>query len=196
MTRPWTLVVVVALVATACHGRGLPSPNPLPTPIVDRTVATQSQARQWARANDAPRYYRNLVSIFWTVARARGVRPDLAFAQSAKETNFGRFGGVVDASFKNPCGLKITAGGANSDPDAHARFPNWTTGIRACVDHLALYAGARGYPRARSPDPRHFPFILGTAPTAERLGGRWAPNRRYGTSIVWAYLLHMIFDHR
>jgi N-acetylmuramoyl-L-alanine amidase len=169
---------------------------PLRTNIVDAPVATQLQARLWARDNGAPAYYRNLVPVFWREARARGVRPDGAFAQSAKETNFGRFTGVVSPSHRNPCGLKVTAGGSNDDPQAHARFPNWTTGIKACLDHLALYAGAPGYPRASTHDPRHFPSIRGTAPTFQRLGGRWAPNPLYGREIVDDMLIHMIFDYR
>lgn len=197
MRRRFTVVLLaLALVATACHDKGLPNPDPLPTRILDRSVATQGEAGLWSAANGAPQFFSNLVPTFWAVAEARGVRPDVAFAQSAKETNFGRYTGVIDASFRNPCGMKTTAGGSNGDPNAHQRFPTWTAGVTACVDHLALYAGAPGYPRVDTPDPRHFSFIRGTAPTVQQLGGRWAPNPQYGTSIVWAYLLHMIFDHR
>lgn len=162
------------------------------TPIVGPTAATQQQARGWAHQNGAPQTFQDLVPIYWAVAGARGVRADLAYAQSAKETNFGRFTGVVPASHHNPCGLKVTEGGPNNDPAAHAAFPDWTTGVPACVDHLALYAGAATYPRANSPDPRHFPFLWGTAPNAEDLGGRWAPSATYGTSIVQDYLWPML----
>jgi len=197
MTRPSIRLAAaalgLALVASACHGTALS--GRLRTPILDDTVANQTQAKRWARANSAPRFYRQLVPTYWRTAKARGVRPDLAYAQSAKETGYGRFGGVVTRRFKNPCGMKTTEGGANGDPKAHQRFSNWRQGIRACVDHLALYAGARGYPRANSPDPRHFPSILGTAKTAQRLGGRWAPARSYGRSIVDGYLIHMILDY-
>jgi N-acetylmuramoyl-L-alanine amidase len=108
----------------------------------------------------------------------------VAYAQSALETGFGNFGGVINASFRNSCGLKTTQGGGNDDPNAHQRFPSWYTGVIACIDHLALYAGAPGYPKASTPDPRHFPSVYGTAPTVERLGGRWAPSPTYGTRIV------------
>lgn len=54
----------------------------------------------------------------------------------------------------------------------------------AHLDHLALYAGAPGYPRADSPDPRHFDFLAGDAPTVEQLSGRWAPAASYGPSLV------------
>jgi N-acetylmuramoyl-L-alanine amidase len=196
MAKPWMRVAAaalgLALVTSACHGTALS--GRLRTPILDDTAATKSEAKRWAQASGAPRFYRRLVPTYWRAAKARGVRPDLAYAQSAKETGFGGFSNVVTPSFKNPCGIKTTEGGANSDPDAHKRFSTWKQGIRACLDHLALYAGAPGYPRANSPDPRHFPSILGTAKTAQRLGGRWAPARGYGRSIVDRYLIHMILD--
>jgi N-acetylmuramoyl-L-alanine amidase len=116
----------------------------------------------------------------------------VAYAQSAKETGYGNFGGVIDPSFRNPCGLKTTAGGSDSDPDAHQRFTTWRQGITACIDHLALYAGAPGYPRPSTPDPRHFPSIRGTARTVERLGAAWAPAPDYGLSIVRDYLTPLL----
>jgi hypothetical protein len=64
--------------------------------------------------------------------------------------------------------------------------------VIACIDHLALYAGAPTYPRPNSPDPRHFESIYAVAPTVERLGGRWAPAPDYGTSIVRDYLTPML----
>ena len=185
------LLLSLALMATSCHLTGGSWPSPVN--IEGNPVASQRDARVWARDNGAPSWYRDLVRIYWEVARARGVRPDVAFAQSAKETGFGRFGTVVTRGFKNPCGLKTTEGGANDDPDAHARFDSWRQGIIACVDHLALYAGVAGYPRANSHDPRHFSSIKGTATTVQALGGRWAPARDYGRSIVDGYLVHMIF---
>jgi N-acetylmuramoyl-L-alanine amidase len=133
----------------------------------------------------------SLAGHYWDLAKDHGgVRPEVAFAQAAKETGFGLFGGVVDASFHNPCGMKTTAGGSNSDPNAHQRFASWTEGVTAHIDHLALYAGADGYPRAAgaTPDPRHFPFLAGKANSVEALGGKWAPSEDYGRSIVADYL--------
>ena len=56
--------------------------------------------------------------------------------------------------------------------------------MTAHLDHLALYAGARGYPKRRTPDPRHFAFLHGKARTVQALGGAWAPSRTYGREIV------------
>jgi hypothetical protein len=101
---------------------------------------------------------------------------------------FGRFGGVLDESFRNTCGMKTRQGGANSDPNAHQRFTSWEESVTAHCDHLALYAGAPGYPRADTPDPRHFAHLVGKARTYEELGGKWAPSPDYGRSIVRDYL--------
>ena len=146
-SRPFlVLALTITLLATACHSKPI---NPWGgVKILHHTQAKADQARLWARNNAAPLFFRNLVAVYWREAPKRGgVRADVAYAQAAKETGFGRYGGSVTPAFKNPCGLKTTNGGANGDPNAHQRFPNWTAGVRACLDHLALYAGAPGYPR-------------------------------------------------
>lgn len=171
----------------------VPAANALGTFITGTPRTTFENAQLWAAHRRATPEFVDLAPLFWQIAPARGgVRADIAYAQSAKETGYGRFGGVIDATFKNPCGMKITAGGSNSDPNAHQRFASWEEGVTACIDHLALYAGAAGYPRADSPDPRHFAFLLGTARTVEELSGKWAPSPDYGYSIVRDYLNPML----
>ena len=154
------------------------------TPILGAPAATASDAGAWATRQGASWTFVTLTELYWQLASERGVRPEVAYAQAAKETGFGRFGGLIDAGFRNPCGLKTRAGGANHDPRAHARFPSWRVGVTAHLDHLALYAGAPGYPLASTPDPRHFPFLWRRARTVEALGGRWAPSRDYGRSVA------------
>jgi hypothetical protein len=158
------------------------------TPIKAATFTTQATAERWAEAHGASERFVLNAGLYFELAASRGVRPEVAYAQSAKETAYGNFGGVIDASFRNPCGLKTTAGGDDSDPDAHMHFTTWRQGVTACLDHLALYAGAPGYPRATTPDPRHFAFLRGRSPTVERLGANWAPDPNYGRSIVADYL--------
>lgn len=155
------------------------------TPIIGPVTGTAAQGRAWAASKGASSKFIELVDTFWEIAVAVGVNPVVAYCQSAKETAFGNFGGVLDASFMNPCGMKTSSGGGNYDPNAHQRFESWEQGIIAQVDHLALYAGAEGYPKANTPDPRHFPFIKGKASnTVEGLGGNWAPSATYGNDIV------------
>jgi len=161
------------------------------TPIIGAPSATVKQAQAWAKKRGATDLFISLAPLYWELCSDSGVDPAVAYAQSAKETAFGRFTGVLDASFCNPCGLKTTQGGSDSDKNAHMRFPDWKTGITAQMDHLALYAGALGYPKADTPDPRHFATLFGKSPTVEELGGKWAPSADYGTSIVKDYLLDM-----
>lgn len=163
-------------------------------PIVGTTEATVAQAQAWAGAHGAAEWFRELAPLYWQLAAAHGgVRPDVAYAQSAKETRYGLFGGVIPGpEWHNPCGLKTRQGGDNSDPSAHARFADDATGVSAHLDHLALYAGAAGYPRSTTPDPRHFASIRGTAPTVEALSGKWAPSADYGASIVRDFLTGLL----
>nr|WP_245683839.1 glucosaminidase domain-containing protein [Vulcanibacillus modesticaldus] len=127
--------------------------------------------------------------MYWQLAPRRGgVNPVVAYAQFALETGF-LFRGIksnagIDASYHNPSGLKTKAGGNDTNPNAYQRFNSWEEGITAHLDHLALYAGAQGYPREDTPDPRHFPFLNGTAKTVEQLSGKWSPLKDYGNKIV------------
>ncbi|MBO8162357.1 MAG: N-acetylmuramoyl-L-alanine amidase [Brevibacillus sp.] len=156
------------------------------TPIAGAAQATLGQALAWARSRNADQSFLKVAPIYWEIAGEMGIRPEVAYAQSAKETAFGRFGGTVDRSYHNWCGLKTREGGASGDPGAHARFPDDETGVRAHLQHLALYAGLEV--QGDIVDPRHFPWLKGTAVTVEALGGRWAPSADYGVSIVRDYL--------
>jgi len=154
------------------------------TPILGKPQVTQAQASAWAIRKGATWVFRSLVPLYWWNGGVLGIRPEVAYAQAAKETGFGRFGGVINETFHNPCGLKTRTGGGNYDPEAHQRFPDWPEGVLAHFQHLGLYAGAKGFPAADPIDPRHFPYLLGTATTVEALGGRWAPSLSYGTSLA------------
>ena len=162
------------------------------TSILHAPRATVGQAQAWAKAKGATDVFIGLADIYWTLAPKAGVDPVVAYAQAAKETGYGKFGGVIDETYHNPCGIKTSEGGGNYDPRAHQRFASWEDGVSAHIDHLALYAGAPGYPKKGTLDPRHFPYLLGTAKTVEQLGGKWAPSATYGTDIV--RLMHELID--
>lgn len=161
-----------------------PGPISRKTNILGKTTATIEQMQEWAKKKGANQLFIDLAPAFYNVSNKAGVNPLVAYCQSAKETNYMRFGGVLNASFNNPCGMKTSGGGGDKDPNAHQRFKNWEEGVQAQIDHLALYAGATGYPKTGTPDPRHFPYLKGTAVTVEDLGGKWAPSSSYGTEIV------------
>ena len=155
------------------------------TPILSAPSATVGQALLWAKNHDAAPVFVEYLPLYWQIAPEYGVDPAVAAAQSAKETAYGRFGGAVTPDQHNPCGLKITKPTGDRRDD-HATFPDWATGVRAHLQHLALYAGVTV--QGEIVDPRHFDSIEGTAKTVEALGGRWAPSADYGRSIVREYL--------
>lgn len=162
---------------------------PKGTPILGTPSATVEQAQEWARGHNAPQAFINSAPIYWDIAPKRGgVDPAVAYMQFGHETGYlyrdGKSSAGIDASYHNPCGLKTTQGGSDTSPSAHKRFKDWEEGIAAHLDHLALYAGAIGYPKAGTPDPRHFPYLKGTATTVESLGGKWAPSPTYGQRLV------------
>lgn len=152
------------------------------TPIAGQAQATVEQAQEWAQQKKAAQAFIDVAPIYWRIGAELGIRPEVGYVQAAKETGFGRFGGVVSRDFHNWCGLKTTKGGSNTDPTAHARFPSDEVGVRAHLQHLALYAGVEV--KGEIVDPRHFPSVRGTAKTVESLGGKWAPAAEYGKAIV------------
>ncbi|MCY9530587.1 copper amine oxidase N-terminal domain-containing protein [Paenibacillus alvei] len=159
------------------------------TNIIGKASATLERAKAWAKSKNAPSEFVALAELYWELAPARGgIDPAIAYVQFGHETGYlyrdGRSSAGIDVSYHNPCGLKITAGGGDTQASAHKRFKDWREGITAHLDHLALYAGAAGYPRSGTPDPRHFTYLHGTAKTLEQLGAKWAPSSSYGTDLV------------
>ncbi|SHE37088.1 cell wall hydrolase/autolysin [Clostridium fallax] len=156
--------------------------------IISSTSITKEKIKQWAKKYGATDTFISLADLYWKYSKDHGnVNPAIAYVQAAKETGYGRFGGVLDESYHNPCGLKNTSGGDDTDPNAHHRFKTWDEGVQAHLDHLALYAGAKGYPRQNTLDPRHFSTIAGVAKTVSALGGKWAPNPKYGIEVLEMY---------
>jgi N-acetylmuramoyl-L-alanine amidase len=159
------------------------------TPILGKPSATIAQAQEWARSHRAPQEFIDLAPLYWEIAPKRGgVDPAVLYVQFGHETGYlyrdGKSMAGIDASYHNPCGLKITQGGSDTNPNAHKKFKDWHEGITAHADHASLYAGADGYPMPGTPDPRHFPYLLGTVKTVEGLGGRWAPSATYGERLA------------
>lgn len=158
--------------------------------ILSECKVTVDQAKKWAEERNATKTFIDLADLYWKYSKECGnVNPAIAYVQAAKETGYGNFGGVLDESYCNPCGLKNEEGGDDSDPDAHKKFDSWEEGVQAHLDHLALYAGADGYPKKDTYDPRHFKTIMGRCKTINELGGanKWAPSETYGQEINTLY---------
>lgn len=179
MKKAFSMLLVFVLLLTPVMALGSGDMD-----IISQPRTTVAQMKAWASGRGAHPEFINQAETFYNISVKYGIDPAVTYAQSAKETNYFNFGGVLDISYNNPCGLKTTEGGGNYDPSAHQRFSSWEQGITAQVHHLALYAGQSGFPDPNSPDPRHFPSIYGVAPTVQDLGGRWAPSPTYGDEVA------------
>lgn len=156
--------------------------------IISESPVSMEVAKMWAKQKGATDTFIALADLYWAYAPSHGgVNPLVAYIQAAIETGYGKFGGVINESFCNPCGLKVSSGGGNYDANAHKRFGSWDEGVQAHLDHLALYAGAVGYPRGNTYDPRHFKSIYGKATSVRGLAGSWASDSSYGNKLMNAY---------
>lgn len=156
--------------------------------LISPTEITVDIAKKWAKSKNGSDTFISLADIYWGATQEHGgINPALAYVQAGLETGFGKFSGVLDESYYNPCGMKNSTGGEDLDANAHYRFNNWEEGVKAHLDHLALYAGAESYPRTNTYDPRHFPFLLNSAPTVQSLSGKWATDKEYGNKIINNY---------
>lgn len=162
-------------------------------PLVGPSTSTLAQAQAWARSKGAHQRFVDdiLPAIYragleqWRANEGRSINPAIVAAQSAKETGWGRFSGVLSPDFNNTAGIKTGRGGGDYDPDAHQRFDSWDEGARAHWNHLAAYTGLAlvGDPHPRYHTVSRMPWA-GTITTVEQLGARWAPAGSYGTDIV------------
>ena len=169
--------------------------------ILGKSEVTYRQCELWIKSiGTANKLALEVLPILWQAANNNGLVPEVFIAQAMVETGYFNFGGVLNASFHNTCGLKTTKGGGNYEANAHMRFATWEEGIQAHADHLALYAGAPKFPKyapncASSPnamykqngttnDPRHFVYLYGKSKTVEGLAGTWATNKKYAYTII------------
>ncbi|MHB7979483.1 N-acetylmuramoyl-L-alanine amidase [Clostridium sporogenes] len=160
------------------------------TPIVGRAQLTQDQAFNYFRTRNSEKSdqaVKNFISIVWQEANLEGIKPDVAFMQIMKETNFLRFTGDVKECQNNFAGIGATGGGVSG-----AYFKDTRTGVRAVVQHLKAYCSTEGL-RTSCVDPRFTYVKRGISPYVEWLGigenpnypdQGWAADNNYGKSIV------------
>lgn len=155
------------------------------TDILGIAEAEADQACVWALVKGAPTWFACDISlVYWRLAPLHGIRPEVAFAQAAHETGFGKFGRAVTREHNNYCGLKVAKPGGDADPNSHARFPTPEVGVTAHLEHIGIYAAAPGYPKAVPVDTRHFSYLHGNAKTVEEWSTRWAPSKTYHEKIL------------
>ena len=123
--------------------------------------------------------------IYYDEAVSEGVRPEVAFAQTMKETGWLQYGGDASIAQFNFAGLGTTGGGVAGNSFADVR-----TGVRAQIQHLKAYATDQNL-NQECVDGRYDYVTKGCAPFVEWLGQNenpegygWATGPNYGYDIV------------
>ena len=123
--------------------------------------------------------------MFYDEASAEGIRPEVPFVQTMKETGWLQYGGDASIEQFNFAGLGTTGGGV-----AGNSYPDVRTGIRAQIQHLKAYATADALAQ-ECVDERYEYVTKGSAPYVEWLGQQenpeglgWATGDNYGYDIV------------
>ncbi|MDD3404420.1 MAG: glucosaminidase domain-containing protein [Hespellia sp.] len=123
--------------------------------------------------------------MFLEEAAAEGVRAEIPYVQSMKETGWLQFEGVCEVSQYNFAGLGATGGDV-----AGESYPDVRTGIRAQIQHLKAYATADPL-QGSCVDTRYELVRKASAPYVQWLGQQenpegcgWATDSGYGISIA------------
>lgn len=152
------------------------------TNIIGGEVPEKNQAKQWAKNRNSDLEFIDLADLYWALYKERGlVNPAIAFAQAVVELDKFKLTMDVDANYNNPGGLK------EDKNENYKKFKTWKEGVEAHLDHLALYAGANGYPKKDSSDSRHFSYLFGVCKSVENLSGKWSSDVDYGINILKLY---------
>ncbi|GAA0732236.1 glucosaminidase domain-containing protein [Clostridium oceanicum] len=158
------------------------------TPIQGVADVTANQMASYVlRYNSNPNLpisINELAKIFLQEGAKEGIRGDIAFAQSIKETGFFRYGGQVLPEQNNYAGI----GAINNSPTGKgAWFKDPREGVRAQIQHLKAYA-CREHLNSTCVDPRFNLVTRGIAPNWQDLDGKWAvPGVGYGDQILSIY---------
>lgn len=162
------------------------------TLIFDESEATLEQAIKWAENRGAHQRFIDVAPYYWEYGEITGIRADVLYAQAAKETGYGKYGGRVLPEQNNWAGIK-KYGAVGDETEDHEDFETPEDGVRGHFNHIAAYLGLDpvGEPHGRYKSVKSLSWA-GTIKTVEQLGGRWCPDVYYGTSIVNDYLLPMI----
>ncbi len=150
-------------------------------PIMGRGRATTEQLIAFFSATHKPfdySYVRQVIQTYIQESSIEGVNSDVAFCQMCIETNYLRFGGQVQQSQNNFCGLGATDGGARGET-----FESIRLGVRAHIQHLKAYASTKPLNR-RTVDPRFDGVHRGSVVTIQGLSGTWASDPQYGYKIA------------
>jgi len=154
------------------------------TPLVAAAGVSLSRAQQWAAEKGAHQRFIDTAALYWEYGLITGLRPEVLYVQSAHETNFGHFTGVVPHNYNNWAGIK-TAVSSGDEPEDHEQFATPEDGVRAHFNHMAAYTGLKPI---GEPHDRYYLVLrlswAGTVTIVEELSGKWAPSPAYHERIL------------
>ncbi len=162
------------------------------TPIVAESQVTLERAKEWAMEKGAHQRFIDAADIYWKYGEITGIRPEVLYAQAAKETGYGKYGGRVLPEQNNWAGIKTATANGDETYD-HETFATPDDGVRAHFNHMSAYLGLEpvGEPHGRYYTASRTAWA-GTVTTVEELGNKWAPEHTYGYSLVARYIQPMI----
>lgn len=161
------------------------------TSLVGASLVSVDDAVAWAKKNGAAQIFIDAAEIYWKYGEITGIHPEILYAQAAKETGFGKFGGAVKPEQNNWAGIKKKGATGDATED-HESFDTPDDGVRAHFNHMSAYIGLEpiGEPHGRYYSVKTMKWA-GTVKTLEELGGKWCPDLYYGYSILHNYLEKM-----
>ena len=154
------------------------------TPLIGKAQVTVEQAQKWAAEHNAEEIFINIAPLYWKYGEITGLRPEILYAQAAKETGYGRYTGAVKPEMNNWAGIKIKNPEADRTED-HETFATPDDGVRAHFNHMSAYVGLE--PTGEVHDRYYVVKSIswaGKVKNLEALGGRWCPDLYYGYSIL------------
>ena len=161
------------------------------TSIAGKSTVSLEQAKIWAQAHNAHERFVNIADLYWKYGKETGIRPELLYAQAAKETNYGKYTGNVVPEQNNWAGIKTKDADGDKTED-HESFATPEDGVRAHFNHMAAYLGKEPTGATHN---RYAVVVsaswAGSIQYAEELGGHWAPDPSYGVDLVNRYLVPM-----
>lgn len=162
------------------------------TPLIGKSEATLEQAKAWAQKNGAAEAFVSAADLYWSFGELTGIRADILYAQSAKETGYGKYGGSVLPEQNNFAGIKKYGATGDSTQD-HEDFETPEDGVRGHFNHISAYIGLQptGEPHGRYYSVKSLSWA-GSVVYLEELGGKWCPDLYYGFSILHDYVEPMI----
>lgn len=164
---------------------------PSETYLVGEPEVTVEEAKAWAEKMGAHQRFIDIADIYWEYGEITGIRPEILYAQAAKETGYGKYGGAVIPEQNNWAGIKTRTATGDLMED-HETFETPEDGVRGHFNHMSAYIGLEpvGEPHGRYYSVKSIKWA-GTVKTLEELGGKWCPDLYYGYSILHRYIEKM-----